>query len=658
MSIEEIIGYNKKIQNELLQFIDSEDDDDKCFKILSQTLSQVDFSNDEDNFQYFINLLRNISDNHYRPPNFFTKLEKIFLLLKDDINKKDYSKKIFITFRCNMRTLLSLIKENIIEMTSLDFFDWDKNMIQYFLPEVKEFVEKSKNSHSPFSKEEEEKLLQQISVDLPANFYENRNNGQNDSYICTLIRNDLIDDFITYMHKTNTSVDSKITSSDFETNSFLKENKPSLIEYSAFFGSIQIFQYLRINNATMDPDLWLYAIHGRNAEIIHLLEEFHVFHSKSCLKESIKCHHNEIARYLKDNLQNEKGNEIEFALEFSNYEFFPNDFANAKSIFFYLIRFEYFHLAKLVLESLNIEAKVIFNMNDFEDKSRDYRMFSNNKVLMSKNTRKYYFLKIIKKRLNEYDLERLDIYLKDRYPSLLNLKGYSIGNRLRQNLLFDLCEKGTLENYLTKSKKYHKEEENLKLGTEDYIIILGIAFGLNHLHQKNIVVQFLNPNYILIDANCYPHLTKYLKKMSDNFIRGRSETSAIDICFFAPEVIIDFAEFAHSPPTNVYSFAMIIYYILTREMIFDYHMGEVALIECLLDENFVPKAALIKNETVAGFIEKCIDKDPSKRMSLSEMIDFITSQEFCSYFDSIDNEAVKVYLDLFGDEFNNLKLKF
>ena len=152
------------------------------------------------------------------------------------------------------------------------------------------------------------------------------------------------------MHKTNTSVDSKVTSSNFETNSFLKENEQ-------FFGSIQIFQYLRISDATMDPDLWLYAIHGRNAEIIHLLGEFHVFHdSKSCLKESIKCHHNEIARYLKDNLQNGKGNEIEFALEFSNYEFFPDDFANAKSIFFYLIRFEYFHLTKLVLESLNIEA--------------------------------------------------------------------------------------------------------------------------------------------------------------------------------------------------------------------------------------------------------------------------------------------------------------
>lgn len=39
MSIEGIIGNNKKIQNELLQFIDSEDDGDEYFKILKKDTS-------------------------------------------------------------------------------------------------------------------------------------------------------------------------------------------------------------------------------------------------------------------------------------------------------------------------------------------------------------------------------------------------------------------------------------------------------------------------------------------------------------------------------------------------------------------------------------------------------------------------------------------
>ena len=53
----------------------------------------------------------------------------------------------------------------------------------------------------------------------------------------------------------------------------MKNKNTTLIEYSAFYGSIQIFNFLRMNNVELSPSLWLYAIHGNNAELIHLLEE-------------------------------------------------------------------------------------------------------------------------------------------------------------------------------------------------------------------------------------------------------------------------------------------------------------------------------------------------------------------------------------------------
>ena len=91
------------------------------------------------------------------------------------------------------------------------------------------------------------------------------------------------------MNRHNYYLDSKIEQSIYETNSFLLKNsienpekqmykylnhkrlkiknEISLIEYAAFYGSIQIFQYLRMNNASLNKSLWLYAIHGQNAEI-------------------------------------------------------------------------------------------------------------------------------------------------------------------------------------------------------------------------------------------------------------------------------------------------------------------------------------------------------------------------------------------------------
>ena len=106
------------------------------------------------------------------------------------------------------------------------------------------------------------------------NYEEKREIGENDSYICSLIREDSINDFISHISRYNISPSSIISPSIFETNLFLINNKnTSLIEYSAFFGSIQIFRYLKMKIDELKPKLWLYAIHSNNVEIINLLED-------------------------------------------------------------------------------------------------------------------------------------------------------------------------------------------------------------------------------------------------------------------------------------------------------------------------------------------------------------------------------------------------
>lgn len=74
-------------------------------------------------------------------------------------------------------------------------------------------------------------------------FDRKRETGENDTYIAEMIRNDLVDDFISYVTRTNTSLTSTIPHSIFETNLYLYGKNPTLIEYTAFSGSIQIFHY-------------------------------------------------------------------------------------------------------------------------------------------------------------------------------------------------------------------------------------------------------------------------------------------------------------------------------------------------------------------------------------------------------------------------------
>lgn len=137
------------------------------------------------------------------------------------------------------------------------------------------------------SKEKEQilkKKLLEINSTIFDDFDKKRLIGQNDSYICSLIQNDSIDEFIVYMNQTNLSLlETVIEPSIFETNHFLIKKEPaSLIDYAAFYGSISIFNYLRLNGANLDKAMWIYTIHSNNPEIIHILER-----ERSCSKKAI-----------------------------------------------------------------------------------------------------------------------------------------------------------------------------------------------------------------------------------------------------------------------------------------------------------------------------------------------------------------------------------
>ena len=201
-------------------------------------------------------------------------------------------------------------------------------------------------------------------------FDENRMNGENEDYICYLIRNDMIEDFIVYINKNNTSLSKSINPSIFESNPFLLKNKPNLIEYSAFYGSIQIFKFLFMNKIDLKPSLWLYVIHGRNPDLIHFLEENHIKPKdtsfKECLNESLKCHHIELTNYIQNNLY-PNPNENEFYLfsksyRYYNYSCFPKELIN-EYVFYDLCQYNYIKLVELLINTTNIDMnfKVVLN---------------------------------------------------------------------------------------------------------------------------------------------------------------------------------------------------------------------------------------------------------------------------------------------------------
>ena len=181
-----------------------------------------------------------------------------------------------------------------------------------------------------------------MNKEISEEFYDKRKEGESDSYLCELIRNNQVKEFGVYVNRNNISLESYIIKSIFETNQFLIDNESiNLIEYASFYGSNDIIRYMHFNGEVeLTSSMWIYAIHSCNSELIKYLEDNHVSPPENkygkILKESIKCHHNDVSKYIIEYLMKEEDlqkdiennyydNLYRYAVESFNYCFFPTD---------------------------------------------------------------------------------------------------------------------------------------------------------------------------------------------------------------------------------------------------------------------------------------------------------------------------------------------
>lgn len=354
MSLADIQKYLEEmqtIQNSILDYIEDENGSEDNLRDIQKYINDQKIRNNIHKLKLFLRLITKIINNHHRGVNFFTKIEKIIQLIKDLIINNFSNSEIFHIFKGNKRILLYLVEEKIMtfdkditDQLEQDFFKHAKYQ-EYFYPELKQFLD----FESTFIIEEFYKEI------YNKDFNEKRKNGENESLLSKMIREDSVEEFIIYANQTNMPLSSLLNKTIYETNSFLLKQKEgvSLIEYAAFFGAIQIFQFLKLNRVELKSNLWLFAIHGKNAEMIHLLEESQIdppsMSHNECLNEAIKCHHNDIANYFETNFMNEENCGLDQAIKSFNFDFIQIDPINQSS-FYFLCHKEYYDFVDNILK--------------------------------------------------------------------------------------------------------------------------------------------------------------------------------------------------------------------------------------------------------------------------------------------------------------------
>lgn len=377
MIVDQILDKMKKVQNNLFEYLEDKITIEDCFNVIS-TKKRISY----DYLFLVLNLIAQIANNHYRCNNFINKIEQLIHFLKPQI-KQNYSNLIiFKIFKYNKRILLFLIEEGIL---TIDIQIANKMMKykykqmfypQYFLKEIIPFLSTFGKQLFYYDDNDYDDLINNFNGQLPENFEEKRKIGQNEDYICQLIQNDLIDDFIKYVNQSNYSLESYIKPSIYETN-LLLHIRPTLIQYAAFYGSIKIFKYLLLNNVNLSPSLWFYAVHSNNAELIHILEEKKVEIDKikyeNIFIESVKSHHNDIANYILNNyIRNDDDTNIEKSSEILkcfNFSFIQSDFLDNSS-FYSLCKYNYFPIVDGLLKTnKQIDINQIKNIENDETKT-------------------------------------------------------------------------------------------------------------------------------------------------------------------------------------------------------------------------------------------------------------------------------------------------
>ncbi|KAK8870239.1 hypothetical protein M9Y10_008116 [Tritrichomonas musculus] len=367
MEVEKHILKRKELQTLIISYIEN-DEDDENFQSLTHFIEETNFTKKISDLRDLLSLLSAIANNHQRCPNFFNKIAQIIKFFLSDIQSLLLNQEIYNIFQNNAAITLHFINNKIIFLTDQiassiktrirpQFRNDRRKVDPYDLLYLYLYYES--NNDTKNQAETKQKIIQTFHMEFDT-FLQLCLIGENDLHICELIRQDSLNEFISYINETSCGLNSKIPFSPFEKNNFLMNYKARLIEYAAFFGSIQIFKYLQMNKVGLRPALLDFAVHGRNSEMIHIIEEnvkftnvrteeVRVFNARniinfnpiayqarsidspfSALREAIRCHHNDIADYIEQNnsemderIQKEN---LSTSVKSYNYEFIPDDF--------------------------------------------------------------------------------------------------------------------------------------------------------------------------------------------------------------------------------------------------------------------------------------------------------------------------------------------
>lgn len=233
---------------------------------------------------------------------------------------------------------------------------------------------------------------------------------------------------------------------------------------------------------------------------------------------------------------------------------------------------------------------------------------------------------------------------KLNHPTIQRFIGFSFVDfnfQKKPVIISELFDRLTQFDVLENERK--RKSNPLWNSTKKLIVIYGIAYGMHLLHLHNLFHPNLNTKNILIDRKSFhPKLSEIgFYTQLQNTKNAKSRTSShINFLRYnlAPEILESKSQTSKS---DVYSFAMIVYEIITNEIPFTKLGKPVLIYSKIVNENFRPPFNQQIQYSYQQLIEKCWLQNPDERPSFSEIID------------QLENDTNFISKDINKEEFYN-----
>ena len=246
-------------------------------------------------------------------------------------------------------------------------------------------------------------------------------------------------------------------------------------------------------------------------------------------------------------------------------------------------------------------------------------------------------------KIERFFYNEIDALARINHPAIVPFIGYAIDNK-RGYIYLKYMEKGSLVDLIRQNRA--NSIDPLWDDTHKLIISYGVAQAMKYLHSNNILHRDLKPQSILLDTELHPYISSFsTSKGVDDPIDSKT-IHQTTVLFMAPEFIEDPEKYNRTKPIDVYSYAMVLYYIWTEQLPYDENNSLHEILDKVL-KNERPKfpSAISPNENWQHLITRCWDQSPGGRPTFSEICSLLESEHFVT--SNIDKNMFQNYKKIF-----------